>query len=424
MIRLTIEEFSCIEQATFELSNINVIIGPQASGKSIICKLLYFFNEMTSLQSEKILEDKSINIFIDEIKSRFAEWFPMSAWGGKKFTIKFEAGDYQIKITRTTYNDTLQNGLRVWTSQSVKSLYKQAADLVKSVRTKNAKKSNSAYAEIELEWRIKEEYSKIIQQELKDGYFTYQTFIPAGRSFFTSLGRAFMAFDQGSVLDPITRRFGRVYSSAHDHFRFLMRSNEIKNTGIFTGMLGGELKWVNDRPMLESTDGRVIPFSALSSGQQELLPLIIALSAVTARTLNKKDDERHLLYIEEPEAHLFPSAQNKLVEELCGLATQSHSARKLVLTTHSPYVLSKINNLIKAGSLQSKFSQSNNKKLIEIIPKKFHIESKSVSAYAIIDGNLVNIIDDDGLINAEYLDRVSGEIAEEFSKLLELEFCE
>lgn len=47
---------------------------------------------------------------------------------------------------------------------------------------------------------------------------------------------------------------------------------------------------------------------------------------------------------------------------------------------------------------------------------------KQVNAYAIIDGQLKNIIDKYGLIAADYLDDVSGDISKEFSKLLAIEF--
>ena len=45
MTRLTVNQFSCIEQADVELANLTIIIGPQASGKSVISKLVYFFQE-------------------------------------------------------------------------------------------------------------------------------------------------------------------------------------------------------------------------------------------------------------------------------------------------------------------------------------------------------------------------------------------
>jgi hypothetical protein len=57
-----------------------------------------------------------------------------------------------------------------------------------------------------------------------------------------------------------------------------------------------------------------------------------------------------------------------------------------------------------------------------IIPMASWVLPKQVNAYAIIDGQLKNIIDKYGLIAADYLDDVSGDISKEFSKLLAIEF--
>ena len=53
-----------------------------------------------------------------------------------------------------------------------------------------------------------------------------------------------------------------------------------------------------------------------------------------------------------------------------------------------------------------------------ILPVDSLLRSSIVAAYAIQDGVLGNIVNDDGLIEAEYLDGISGKIAEEFDRLL------
>jgi predicted ATPase len=40
---LEVENFSVIKKARLEFGRITVIIGPQASGKSLLCKLAYVF---------------------------------------------------------------------------------------------------------------------------------------------------------------------------------------------------------------------------------------------------------------------------------------------------------------------------------------------------------------------------------------------
>lgn len=421
-MRLTIENFSCIQSADIELGAINVLIGPQASGKSVISKLIYFFLDLQSDQQEKISQEKTFDTFSEDLKIRFADWFPISAWGAKKFKIEFEAGDFKVRLTRVSYAESINNNLRLWVSAAIKDFHKQSLELVKATKAK-ATRSNRSYANFELSWQIREELRKALRVKLGENHITELTFIPAGRSFFTNLGRAFMAFDQGRILDPITVRFGRLYSSVMHEPIFMgdgARSKDFEKE--LAEILGGELQWEGERVAVRCADGRIIPISALSSGQQELFPLFIAFG-VLDRFSDRKDKERsELTIIEEPEAHLFPSAQSRLIQGLVGFSNTGHGGRRILLTTHSPYVLAKINNLIKAGQLERTLPKEQHAGLNRAIPKKSRISLNSARAYAIIGDAVVSIIDNDGLINAEYLDDVSSDIGGEFSKLLDLEF--
>ena len=126
--------------------------------------------------------------------------------------------------------------------------------------------------------------------------------------------------------------------------------------------------------------------------------------------------------MEEPEAHLFPDAQSQLIELLSILANLYNGTVDLVLTTHSPYVLAKFNNLIKAGQVgrQDKYKAS----VREIVNEDSWLKRNQLGAYALIEGEAQPIIDDSGLINGDYLDAVSDCISTEFSKLLGVEFAE
>jgi predicted ATPase len=45
---INISNFLVIKKADIEIKKINVIIGPQANGKSLIAKLLYFFKNSSN----------------------------------------------------------------------------------------------------------------------------------------------------------------------------------------------------------------------------------------------------------------------------------------------------------------------------------------------------------------------------------------
>src|SRR5690606_34657265 len=126
---------------------------------------------------------------------------------------------------------------------------------------------------------------------------------------FTSVGKIVTAFDDRSMLDPVVTRFGRFITSIREH-GFLDSMPKASLLRTIESLIDGEIVNERGKQYLSTTDGRNIPFSALSSGQQELLPLLHALRFAVAYGRERK----YLLYVEEPEAHLFPSAQTALVE--------------------------------------------------------------------------------------------------------------
>ncbi|MGV3710408.1 MAG: AAA family ATPase [Gemmatimonas sp.] len=417
MIKLQITDFSCIEAANFEIGGFTVLIGPQASGKSVISKLSYFFVEQLRKQYQFVYEQKSYEEYVTSIKARFSEWFPPSAWGNKKFKIQFEVGSATITLTRVTYKKELRDQVKVASSPAIQDAYASLESLAASLRNK-FRKEKSHRLEIELRWEIQRASEEILRKSQAEDFVSYQTYIPAGRAFFTTIGRALMAFDHVSALDPITIAFGRLYTSIHDELRHSIRrvrASKGLEDALFD-LLGGAVEWENDRAFVRLHDNRLVPYSALSSGQQELLPLILALRYIGDDRRAEKGTEGHLIYIEEPEAHLFPRAQSELVQRLVSIV--ANSERRLLITTHSPYVLSKINNLILAGNLESALQSEKLNRLDEVVRKQFRIRSGLVKAYAIVDGKLASILDDSGLIDAEYLDSVSGDIGDEFTSLL------
>lgn len=417
MLRIKVENFSCIKHADLELGRLTVLVGPQASGKSVLSKLSYYFIEQLLQQHIAVVDGKPFDKFEAEIKSRFAEWFPVSAWGDKKFKIQFEHGDFSLTLTRSSYGKSIKDTVRLAASRQVKELYSSLMEALKSARKKAHTPTDFGF---EVRWELQRLLRRKLTDALGDESIQWQTYVPAGRAFFTTLGRAIAAFEQGAALDPITVRFGRMYTSFQSETRLHPRTSPEQKSADeeLAALLGGTVEWEDERPLLRLTDGRLVPFFALSSGQQELLPLVLALTSMS----HFYDDHRNgsqFLYVEEPEAHLFPSAQSRLVQQLAALLKRNR--RRLLITTHSPYVLSKINNLLFAGSLEGRLNKSGRDQLESIVPKRFRIERGVIRAYAIVEGELRSVLHESGLIDGEYLDGISTEIATEFESLLGLE---
>ena len=81
--------------------------------------------------------------------------------------------------------------------------------------------------------------------------------------------------------------------------------------------------------------------SHASAMVSELAPLVFLLRGVIGHG--------DLLIIEEPESHLHPGAQTKIAQTLARLV---RAGVRVVITTHSNYLLQQIGNLIREGELQ------------------------------------------------------------------------
>lgn len=134
------------------------------------------------------------------------------------------------------------------------------------------------------------------------------------------------------------------------------------------------------------------------------------------------------IFIEEPELSLFPSAQRRLINRLvkdCFVENkQENCTTRLAFATHSPYILTSLNNLLLAGET-AKSKPQKKEEINKIVPKEYWLTMEQVGAFSIENGRLKSAIyEDENLINGDYLDSLSEEISEEFSKLLDIKYEE
>jgi ABC-type lipoprotein export system ATPase subunit len=416
-VQITVQNFSSISQASLGLAPITIIIGPQGSGKSVLSKLFYFTNDMTRQIIQSVERDHDFKTFCTDLEEEFSRWFPPSAWGDRRFTVNYKAKKYSFEFARARTRGNTKK-VRFLPDGEMRVGYEELIDVYNKIKDAPKKRE---YDEFDVPFRFQRIATERMRKELGSDFLDYQLFIPAGRSFFTVFGKAMTAFEQSNLLDPVTVRFGRIFGRVREmhagNFAYYpRRRREILPSGLIKDLLGGEMKVERDNEYLMSSDGRKIPFSVLSSGQQELLPLLMMLNS---SIIDRDTPSNNLIFIEEPEAHLFPESQSLLIELLASMVGYSGFKYNLLLTTHSPYVLSKFNNLIYASSLVQKYPKASHD-VEQIVPKSEHILPKNLLAFAIIDGELISIKDGDE-IKGEYLDSISDRIGLQFEHLLEVE---
>jgi predicted ATP-dependent endonuclease of OLD family len=121
------------------------------------------------------------------------------------------------------------------------------------------------------------------------------------------------------------------------------------------------------------------------------------------------------MVIEEPEAHLFPEAQKEIANLIALMSNLENS--QVIITTHSPYILASINNLIFAHKVGSE-----NEEVSARINKNLWISREKVYAALVTDGQVKDIIDSElNIIQQEKIDSVSVVINDEFDFLFQFE---
>jgi predicted ATP-dependent endonuclease of OLD family len=146
--------------------------------------------------------------------------------------------------------------------------------------------------------------------------------------------------------------------------------------------------------------------------------------AIASKDLNEIVDsftkyDHSDIYMEEPEENLFPETQHDLVNWFADLLNRERK-HSLFIATHSPYIMSAFNNLIQAGDIIEE-SPEKRAKVEKIIGGNRAIRYDDVAAFAINNGTIHSLKDDElKLISPSELDTASDNISSVFNQLLQL----
>jgi len=415
---LIIENFGGLKKMEFEFKRVNVLIGPQASGKSISVKLLYFFKNFPGEMLKAIENGESKRELDSKQKETFNTYFPKESWPKGQFKIQYQVGTTWISISRKA-----SKPLAFSYSENLKNLIIKGRRFFKEEQKKIQQEPRASSYKVSRNTRIR--FNECIRHEIGDIGTYNEFFVPAGRSFFANVQSSIFSFlSNNKSLDPFLIEFGSFYENfkrwAND--RDDDPRNKKKNQAfdkIASEIISGSFQREKDKDYIFHDDSRKVNLANASSGQQETLPLILVLKTLGNFTFSNSGAT---IYIEEPEAHLFPTAQKKVVQLLARTFNSSKGRFQIIVTTHSPYILSSFNNLLEAGKIISESPQKTDK-VHEVISADEVIMPEELVAYSIFRGQKKVLIDSEtSLISSNALDDVSDEIAEDFGKLLDIEF--
>lgn len=420
--KIIIENFGGLKKLEFDLKNINILIGPQASGKSISVKLMYFFKNFTS-EIFKVIENNESKRELDsKQKETFTTYFPRESWPKGSFKIEYIINNSWIKIEKKT---TLK--LVFSYSEDFKKILTKGRKYFKDEQ-KKAENEPARIPSYRISLNTRQKFNECVANEISEMATNSQFFVPAGRSFFANIQTSIFSFlSNNKSLDPFLIEFGSFYENFKRFAFDLREENSSKSkkkydkdfNTLINEIMNGSFKREKDKDYIIHNDSRKVNLSNASSGQQETLPLVLVLKVLSNFTSANRGAT---LYIEEPEAHLFPTAQKKIIQLLARTFNNQNGKFQVIVTTHSPYILSSFNNLLEAGKIVRDKPQEK-KKVNEIVPAYETLDPNDLIAYSVFNGQKKILLDEEtNLISQNILDSVSDDLAIDFGKLLDIQF--
>jgi predicted ATPase len=127
--------------------------------------------------------------------------------------------------------------------------------------------------------------------------------------------------------------------------------------------------------------------------------------------------------VEEPEQNLFPSSQKEILHSLLSFNNKSKE-NKLIITTHSPYLINHLTLAIKANQIATKATNEQKEQLSKIVPSDAFVDAKHIAIYELNEqtGTISSLENYNGIpSDNNHLNRLLGETNTLFDALLDIE---
>lgn len=436
MHRIVIKKLGPIEYCEMECPQFMTLTGFQASGKSTIAKAIYYFRTIKDDIME-IARSQAYNMVpVDGFETEFDVVYGTGLRKGlenylrEKFLRTFGSSWGMSNEMCIEYYFTTTCFVRVSLEEDAKFSTPDyiwitlSEDLINFLREKeNCFTVTPLGMSDEDIKKLKKELCKIFDDNCSVVY------IPAGRSMITLLSEQFgyiyatMDDIQKRSLDYCTKdyleRILRIKSEFTEGLQGVAAYYRDKTSlppkltqqafGLIEKILRGTYRYRNGEEQIVLENGKYVKINFASSGQQECVWILNLLFYYLLQQMPI------LFIIEEPESHLFPESQKYITELIALVSNWKHS---VVLTTHSPYVLGTLNNLLYAHAIPEKYSKEAEK----IIPKSIWLGDRSFDSWFVKNGTAENCMDPEvHMIQNERIDEISKVINTEFDELLNLQ---
>jgi predicted ATPase len=377
MEKLIVKNFGPIKEAEIDLTKYVVFIGDTSTGKSVLAKLISIFRDFSNLLNNKIVNSELLLTFKNQLEN---------------YNI-----DFDFRNTQIDYLDV--------------NFHIQFLDCKFSI----IKDDRQKMTEDEFEEFIKDKSVLDTTDEMQNAFRSIMKmeniYFPAERMLTSLVGNSISGLWANNVALP----------NCFKDFagKFEVARNRLKTVNYQD--FGFTYSYRNAQDIIRIGNNGDVDISLVqaSSGIQSLVPLLLVLDF---ELIYRSIEPELSFLIEEPELSLFPIKQKKLMDYI--IKGISSTRYKVVITTHSPYILTALDTLILAKNTFNEHPDLK-EEISAIVSEDKWIDYDEISVYEVRnDGKVYSIKNEEfRSIDTNAIDSVSDIISEEFDKLTELRYA-
>lgn len=427
---ITIKNFGPVKSAKLDLNkNFQIFIGVQASGKSTLCKVMYYCQKIRDytldfLTSEWQFTQNHKNEYFNNYVKYLTRQF-MGCFGTTKHMRRFEI-EYHFSTKRVSISLNDDGYVRFSFTKRLKDeilgLINETADLyLNKLKSEVSSFMDIIEALSVMKKHLSEKLNSIFEND-KDIIY-----IPAGRSLLATMSEQLQDVPV-SKMDLTMQEFILLIRATRNKFGSRIPEMVKDYTKTIRGQVNNvalEQAYELIRRILKAdytseSDGEKIYFDEChwvklmygSSGQQEALWILLLIYKIIL------EKTKTFIIIEEPEAHLFPVAQKDIMSLISLMVNTTGSS--VVITTHSPYILTSMNILLYSEKVEN----NSVKRTGTVIPKNVRVAFDTLAAYKVgnFEPSMESLLDEEShMISTDYIDEVSKITNGELDLLIDME---
>lgn len=420
MERIIINNIGPIRQADFEINKVNVFIGPQSSGKSTIAKIVSFCQW---LEKYIIINQGAETIDRDFFKNQLLSFHGFNKFFKENSYIEFEGENILFKYNNIqSFDVILKDGFKNGVMNKVAYIPSER-NILSMPNISTFQMENNYIRSFMFDWLgMRSKYNSSHSYSILNLGVNYYYDEKRGDIIRLVDGNELALSEASSGLQALIPML--VYINYVT--KWIYENDADISYDKYTSLQKALLKDVFKENEAEFNLDEALKIPEVRANINSLLKRISKLSetkssdgnAVTELIERIGKPHSTKLTIEEGEMNIFPSTQYELVKAVIG-AMNFERGDTLLLTTHSPYIMTSLNNLIQSGN-SFRENPEMASTIDAVIPQACWLNYSDVNAWKVDDGIITSIKDDEyQLIASDALDEASERISGDFSKLIE-----